>query len=539
MKRKLQFIFLLLINVSFAQEIAIPYRDGKKWGICNAEAKLLIEPKFDNVQFYTFWGDYRVLISEVKGRKGLIINGKEILPPVYESISRKNDLYIAVKLENGQKKTEVILSDGKSILAHPITEIIVNENFDNKFQFFHVLNLDFTESLFIYDPASKTISQWLYEDVYSLDLLRIKDIKQVNFKVKRKQNDGVSLETWDFSELPKKSSRSKTYYKNEADLMALFMKKSPQESGSGSGSYSGDYVVRGDTGDVLTVDEPVGSGENKSTVVKEPVYMQNEFKIENDKLVLLAQNDKNNGPKKTVSVPLKVPVGDMELKYYTTLNRKNDTVNYFKNIVFYKKNNKKGVLFSSKTKNLVEFDTIAKQGTWFYDEQKNNKLVFTVGNKDAKTNKFKYSFYSSDQKLLFPVHFDELKLSILKHDDGIKTFVVKTGNKYGIVLNSGHEIIKPEYDEIKEFQSSNSTAALVQVKKADKYRFIIQKYSEELNQKTVFFDYPLKDIMLNYPKKEWESSEGITQTINLLELVDENKNLVGYASDNGILYFKN
>lgn len=95
------------------------------------------------------------------------------------------------------------MSNGKSILAKPIVEIIVNEKFDSKFYFFHVLNLDLTESVFIYDSLSNTISQWLYEDFYSLDLLRIKDIKQVHFKVKKKQNDAVALETWNFSEFPK------------------------------------------------------------------------------------------------------------------------------------------------------------------------------------------------------------------------------------------------------------------------------------------------------------------------------------------------
>lgn len=542
MKRRLQFVFLLIINVSFAQEIAIPYRDGKKWGICNAEAKLLIEPKFDNVEFYTFWGDYRVLISKVKDLKGLIIEGKEILPPVYQSIYRIKNLYVVTKNENGQKRADIIFGNGKSILAKPIMQVMVMENFDDKFQFFQVLNLDNTESVFIYDVQKNTISQWIYEDCYSLDLLRIRDVKQVHFKIKRKENDGVSLETWDFSQLPNAISRSKTYNKSEADLMALFINKNyRRDSEDGGGSGSGNYGIKADTGDMLVIDEPVSYDASKQVVKKtEPVYMSNKFQIENDKLVLITQNERvQNSPKKTALVNLKVPLKDIKIEHYTTLSKKNDTINYFQNLVFYQRNNKKGILFSSKTKNLMEFDTIAKRGTWFYDEQKNNKLVYIVGNKEAKTNNFKYSFYSSDQKLLFPLQFDELKPSILMHDDGIKTFVVKTENKYGIVLNNGVEILKSEYDEIKEFQSSNSTLAIVQVKKGNKYRFITQKYSQQLNQKPAFFEYPLKDIMLNYPKKDWESSEGITQTINLLELVDENKKFVGYASDNGILYFKN
>ena len=44
-------LFCFSINFIEAQEIAIPYRDGDKWGVCNAEGKILIEPKFDAVEF--------------------------------------------------------------------------------------------------------------------------------------------------------------------------------------------------------------------------------------------------------------------------------------------------------------------------------------------------------------------------------------------------------------------------------------------------------------------------------------------------------
>lgn len=57
------------------------------------------------------------------------------------------------------------------------------------------------------------------------------------------------------------------------------------------------------------------------------------------------------------------------------------------------------------------------------------------------------------------------------------------------------------------------------------------------------FNYPAKDIIANYPKFVYKNPKDTTQivppTITLLELIDENKNLVGYANENGTLYFKN
>ncbi len=531
-------------NWCFSQEIAIPYRDGQKWGVCNPEAKMLIEPKFDKIDFYTnFSEDYKVLVSSLKKSRGLIIGGIEILQPIYNSIFRKGDLYIADKYENNRKITEVITADGKSILSKPIIEVILNENFDNKFQLFHVLNTDMSESVFIYNSQSNTISKWLYDGYYSLALLRIRDLNQVIFKVKRKENDAVSLETWNFSKLPEEISKSKLAYKTEADLMALFMKESNDRgSGGGEGTMisSYDVVAKGDTDSPLTIDEPVVSDESSQKIKKEPVRMSNRFEIENKKLVLIKQNEyKPNSPKKIVPITLNVPVADMELKSYFNAFKKNDTIYEFKNAVLYKKNNKKGILFSSQTKGLIEFDTIFKVGTYVRDDFDNTKGIYIVGDKAAKTNTYKYSFYSSDQKLLYPVHFDDLKPSILSNSNGIKNYIARVGSKYGLVQNDGIEILKCEYDEIKEFNSSSSNVKIIQTKKDNKYRVITQRYSENLNQKPAVFDYAVKDIILNYPKEYYDNSKNAAETVNLLELFDENKNIMGYANENGTLYFKN
>lgn len=551
---KKYFVTLLLImtcGVGFSQQIPIPYRDGNKWGICNEKSEMLIEPKFDKIDFYeNYSSNYQVLISKVKNLKGLIIDGKEILPPIYDMIYEKGNNYIVVKTENNQKKTDVIMPNGTSIFTKPISEILKSENFADRFQLFHVLNPDNSESAFIFDPTKNTISQWLYENYYSLDLLKMKSLNTINFKVKKTENDGLVIESWDFSNLPKELKKSKTVGKSEAELMALFMKKSYGKngsyySGSGNGSGSGreeNVVVEsygeGDRYSDVAVPDIKGEG----TPVKQSIYIANSFKIENDKLVVISQNQYvSNGPKKTIPVKWKIPVKDIEIKGYSVQEKKTDTTFYYNNTVVYKKNNRKGFLYSSDTKNTIEFDTITKFVNSLSDE-KGTDLVFIVGNRDAKSNQLKFGFYSFKKKLLTPVKFDKLTPTTLTYPSGEKTFFTQENDKFGIISNSGKEIVKTDNDEIIPINSSSSSTKIIQIKKNNKYSFIYQKYDSVMDVSSVKFDYPAKNIIFNYPgfKSNVKSDDGAKlNAVNLIELIDSDGNLKGYADINGTLFYKN
>ena len=158
-KNAIRLILLFVTSFGFSQNIAIPYRDGNKWGICDADGKLIINAKFDKIEFYQNYSkEYEVLTSILNGLKGLIIKGTEILPPLYESIYEKGGNYITTKIEKEQKTTDIILPNGKSILPKPIIGLITYENFSDRFQLIHVLNLDYTESIFVYNPTTNTIS---------------------------------------------------------------------------------------------------------------------------------------------------------------------------------------------------------------------------------------------------------------------------------------------------------------------------------------------------------------------------------------------
>jgi hypothetical protein len=382
-----------------------------------------------------------------------------------------------------------------------------------------------------------------------LDLLKMKSLNTINFKVKKTENDGLVIESWDFSNLPNELKKSKTIGKSEADLVQLFMKKSYGKKGqyydgSGSGSVGEDRVevvegIRGDRDyDLVAVPDIKGEG----TPVKQSVYISNSFKIENDKLVAISQNQYvSNGPKKTIPIKWKIPVKDIEIKGYSVQEKKTDTTFYYNNAVVYKKNNRKGFLYSADTKNTIEFDTITKFVNALTDE-KGTDLVFIVGNKDAKTNQLKFGFYSFKKKLLTPVKYDKLTPTTLMYPSGEKTFFTQENDKFGIISNSGKEIVKTDNDEIIPLNSSSSSTKIIQIKKNNKYSFVYQKYGNVMDISSVKFDYPAKNIIFNYPgfKSNVKSEDGTKlNAINLIELIDSDGNLKGYADSNGTLFYKN
>lgn len=557
---KYQFLVVALFFYCFSvfsQEIAIPYHDGDKWGICNEEGKLLIDPKYDKIDFYQDYNTYHeMLIPKIKDKRGLIVNGKLIFDAVYDNIYENNGNYVLIKTENNSKATDIVNKEGKSILEKPIIEIIETKNLRDNSNCFHVLNKDLTESLFILNSKDNTLV-WLYENYYSLKLLKKQnDYKSITFLIKKTENDPLITESWDFNKLPNEKIKSKTFYRSENDYLARFTEKTynynSKEGGSGTGNglgsrqYNDEVVeIKGDSNYDVVVEAPREGMEGSSK--KKVAYYSNAFKIQNDKLIIERLNYNENKDKSTIPVNLKIDLKDIEIKpsYFST--SKNDTINTFQNYIQYKKKDKIGVLFSSKTNNLVEFDTILKKIGSISDYSYNNEIIFIVGNKEKKTNKFKYSFYSNAKGLLFPLQFDELTpLKVTTNQGSSITFLSKLDTKFGIVQMNGQEVLKPEFDEIKEqpYSSSGNGKMLFQLKKNNKYGLIIQ-YNINYKLKVIdaIFDYQIKEVITDYPKLEYKKNDTSNQTpkakITLLSLKNKNGNLVGYANANGILYFKN
>ena len=169
-KTSLLFLLFFIFQSVFSQEIAIPYRDGKLWGICNETGKMLIEPKFDKLEFdgsTSSYSKHDLMISHKNGMKGLLINGNEILQPKYSYIYASDGLITIASDENGSTQ-DVVMFDGTSVLKRPIAYIISSGRIVGSYELYHVINRDLSESIFVFDTKSRKIVQSLYENYYSL-----------------------------------------------------------------------------------------------------------------------------------------------------------------------------------------------------------------------------------------------------------------------------------------------------------------------------------------------------------------------------------
>ena len=160
-------VFLFNILSIAAQDIAIPYRDGEKWGMCNPEGKILIEPNYESLEFKDHYdSDFSTFYPKIKNKMGLIINGKIVFEAKYSRIYEDRENYVLVIEENNTKTTEIVNKEGKSILKKPIIEIILSEKMATDLILYQVLNADFTESVFLLNEKTNIIDQYLYEDYY-------------------------------------------------------------------------------------------------------------------------------------------------------------------------------------------------------------------------------------------------------------------------------------------------------------------------------------------------------------------------------------
>jgi hypothetical protein len=533
----------------FSQEITIPFRDGKLWGLCDEEGKIIIEPRFDKLSFSNQYDDnQKVLIPVVRGKEGLIIEGKMVFEPIYEHIYEKNHLYYTSRYEKGSKISDVVDVTGKSIMSGPIIDVLSNKNITDRFCVFHVLNNDFTETFFIYDTEQKKILQTLYEKYYSISIIdKQSDYSSVSFLVKKQANDPLIAEAWDVSALQKGViKKAKLLYRTEQDYRERFAKSAQKEvdenqyekgyMGYGTGGVGRDseMIMRDDN----VVVEP---GESSSRNSSKNVYLSQFFKLK-ENVLTACKTDQGDYKKNTEqSLNLKIPAKDIDIKNYAYSTKRNDTLFYYSNFIQFKKNEKMGLLFFPNIDKTIEFDTISPTINSLSDLNYSERtLVLCVGNKEKKTQQMKYTLYSNSKGFLFPMEFDALTPTKWYSTNANKCFITKKGDKYGMIQVDGTEFLKTDYDAITEvndtYEYNQKTKKLLEIRKAGKRGVV---YQDNANYMIYFipplFEYDIRKIKPFYPKSNVQNAKKIT----LLSLYNDQGEFVGYANEKGLLYFKN
>ena len=552
--KKLSLVFFLFVIFQsvFSQEIAIPYRDGKLWGMCNPEGKIIIEPKYDKLEFKEYYdSDFQTVFPKLKNKTGLILNGKIVFEANYSQIYFDDENYVLISEENNNKTTEIMSKEGNIILKKPIIEIITSEHITDKLKLYHVLNKDFTESVFLLNKKTRVIEQWLYEDYYSIYILKkVGGRYDLVFNTKKSQNDALQTDVWNVEKAPYVKTKKLMYESEDKYLEEFYHKakyKTNNNGRNGSGTGNGELVTDSDYGEMYTTvergDSDVVVDMGESEVTKKPqLYFTYILKKENEKLVLETIQENLKEAKKTITpVKLKEPVKKLEvLNYYIYKNTKDSILNY-RNIAYFKTKNKTGVIFPTNISKLIEFDTIVKVFNQVKMKDSYEEITFIAGNKNNKTNQYKYSLHSNKKGLIFPLQFDEISNFKLQINNGNIVFKTRMGNKFGLIESNGNVLLKTEYEDFKHPGYNHHTNYVTKsflLQKNNKFGLIYHNDSTHKDEIIeAIFDYQIDDVLVNFPYKGRYATNH--SKLTLVTLKNTDNEIIGYANVNGALYFKN
>ncbi len=550
-------LFLLVFQCIFSQEIAIPYRSGNLWGICNENGKVLIEPKFDKLEFpNSYENAHDFMISKRNDLEGLIIDGKEILEPKYTSIYNDEDFFHVSSTENGSQR-DILLPNGTSIFEKPFAKILYQTKIDKNQKLFHVLNQNLTESIFVYDMVTFKKIQVLYDNYHSISLVRTRNeitkVSEMFYLVKKTATSDLIAESWSDFKVPLIKKNTGFHYLQEVEFLQFFAgryysyTKEEKYSGSGKGSnnmpieaveYGESYGEVERTPDAIPYEERAIISETQE---KKEITMNHKLVINQGKLYLESYPFYDLYKKTTTEINVEVPITDINLSSgYFTQKKENRTDNY-ESFIRYQKNGKTIIIFPYDLKTKLEFDFVDQRS--FAIREHNTTLketVFLVGKKDQK-GQLKYGFFSNVKNQFIGFEYDEIKNIQHYSNDGTFLFKVKQNNKFGVIQSDGKILLPANFSDLKEVHNNyRQDTKVFQIQSDSKYG-LIYLTSNEIKAVEPVFDYPIQCVIPKYPEfKNYKinSDRKTIKLMTLIELKDESNNFKGYADFNGNQFFK-
>ena len=355
---------------------------------------------------------------------------------------------------------------------------------------------------------------------------------------------------WNVEKAPYVKTKKLMYESEDKYLEEFYHKakyKTNNNGRNGSGTGNGELVTDSDYGEMYTTvergDSDVVVDMGESEVTKKPqLYFTYILKKENEKLVLETIQENLKEAKKTITpVKLKEPVKKLEvLNYYIYKNTKDSILNY-RNIAYFKTKNKTGVIFPTNISKVIEFDTIVKVFNQVKMKDSYEEITFIAGNKNNKTNQYKYSLHSNKKGLIFPLQFDEISNFKLQINNGNIVFKTRMGNKFGLIESNGNVLLKTEYEDFKHPGYNHHTNYVTKsflLQKNNKFGLIYHNDSTHKDEIIeAIFDYQIDDVLVNFPYKGRYATNH--SKLTLVTLKNTDNEIIGYANVNGALYFKN
>lgn len=535
----LSFFVLLASSEMFSQQKYFPYRDGKVWGICNEQAKVLVKPEFDSVQL-RIKEEKIVLRPYKKGKTGLFLGDKQIVPVNYEHIETdtKGIMFGIDRDENKFRTYELFDMNGKKIIPQAVYNL-KSYDISGYSGVYHPLRLimfetaDRKESVFIWNEKAEKIEQWLFRDVHSI-VPNNKNSPERTLLFHYKKTEKSPLETvvYEF--------KSGSFQKSSLTAKVIKPSTSSETYGEGYSLYGKDsgnnYIA--DHRDIkigsdVAVPYPEEPEKTPAFVKVYVSYGLKEGKIE----VRKGFSEKNIRLIEPDFTPDHIFLSGFAAGKEEIVN---DTLVTFRNFVLYTYENKHGFWYKGPFKRTVEYDSILPESfSKALGEHKVNTLLF-AGNYDKKTGKILYGLIDFEHKVHIPLEYELIDTqNKINYTDTSKKILTcwpaSKNGQYGIITSENTVLLGFEYD----FIGNNIKKGFLTTVKNGRYGVVIPRYSNG-NQRFVeinpAFEYPVKAIRFSYDTGQ--KSEEQETMIHWVELADQNGKFMGYANVNGTLYFK-
>lgn len=515
-------IFLILATFTLkSQNLLIPYRDGVTWGLSDTLGNILVKPVYDRVVFQETGCEFFITI---KNQRYGIVSNREIIKPVFENISGSY-YFEADSTINSKKVTYFFNGNGDHLFPNNyksmelISRIELNPHYDYDYPpkkplFLFFLGYDTLgkTGLFCYNVLDPKASKLLIESKNHTDL----DFETRSIDPNHKVflfGDKHILVSYDLKQ--KKLSVMKF---NTAEALKKAESKIREDNEKESVESKQPSVIIQD------------SNIKKYTPPK--VRIRSMYELVDGELLLRSSYENLQGltyhtTSKKVDLNSKAYSISIEIGF--TGEIKEDTAINYSTYVLYKKNNKHGFIWGGKIiPNIYDSLYLIRCDSFQY---------FIFGVRDS-TGIMKLGTMKPDGTIIIAPEYNEISYKIFSYYNYINVassyqWIVKKGSKFGIITPKNKIILDFVYDTI--FKANH----LIHLNKNGLYGVYYSRYPDEYFKAPVFLIEPFTPYkvlrIVNLPR-----TNDITKNyIQILELVDQEGRIVGYANPNGLKYFKN
>lgn len=543
MNRLLFVLFFLARGFSAARaqnEIYVPYRSGKLWGIADYAGKMIIEPRYDSIA--PDKSNFIFLKTFKEGKQGLIINGREVLPNNYDEIAPVEEMYISALSAQGAMILDFYGNPINTKPARTITCYRMNTE-GLRALIFHIFYHDDKEDLIAWD-LNKRQMHYLFQNYASVKFKKpYADISKLDLLFRKNDADLLKEETYTLENFKLKKAEPKA----QAEVVAKDGKDYPYTDFEPS--LSNVPSGRGNEEPGLA-GFPSGPGkppreEDNKTIRKGVSIVSMGYLIRKD-TVFLNRSSGAYPAKQPIRELVSLPKNSTNIavhayRSYIDVEKNKDTMLRYYDYITFNNKGKKGLL-SGEQKALL-YDTIMPV---FYVNYKTGKsdVAFLIGDYEGKTKKMRYGIVNVRSEEILPVSFDSIIVNANFQGRDFNYWTVVRGDKFGIIQPDGTIIIEPVYDSIANKRIELGYGNFLQLKALPhKYGILIGVEQSGPLFVTPVFDYPVKNVYLKYPFIEYNQSRPYEKEFGaigqkaIIVLEDQHKKMVGYANAEGRLYF--